>query len=248
MLIESSNNPKIKKWTKLKQKKYRYQSNEFIVEGEHLVLEAMASNVVKEILVKEGSTVHLNPAFNTNQPVYILKENLFAQIASTETPQPIMAICEMKSKNIEKDNHLLLLDRIQDPGNLGTLLRSAVAFGFDGVVLGEGCVDVYNEKVIRSTQGAIFKIPIEIHSLKDYVVVLQSKGIKVYGTSLENGAPLGEIEETSKMAVILGNEGQGVSPELLSQTDQNIFIEMTENIESLNVSIAGSIIMYRFRL
>ena len=248
MLIESSNNPKIKKWTKLKQKKYRYQSSEFIVEGEHLVLEAMASNVVKEILVKEGSTGHLNPIFNTMKPTYILKENLFTQIASTETPQPIMAVCEMKAKTIEKDHRLLLLDRIQDPGNLGTLLRSAVAFGFDGVVLGEGCVDVYNEKVIRSTQGAIFKIPIEMHSLKDYVTTLQSKGVKVYGTSLENGSPLGEIEDASKMAVILGNEGQGVSSELLTQTDQNIFIEMTENIESLNVSIAGSIIMYRFRL
>ena len=248
MLIESSSNPKVKKWMKLKQKKYRYQSNEFIVEGEHLVLEAMNSNVVKEILVKEGSTVHLNPAFNGKQPVYILKENLFTQIASTETPQPIMAVCEMKSKTIERQNRLLLLDRVQDPGNLGTLLRSVVAFGFDGVILGDGSVDVYNEKVIRSTQGAIFKIPIEFHSLKEYVPMLQANGVKVYGTSLENGQPLGEIEEDSQMAFILGNEGQGVNPELLSTTNRNIFIEMTQNIESLNVSIAGSIIMYRFRL
>ena len=248
MLIESSSNPKIKKWTKLKQKKYRYQSNEFIVEGEHLVLEAMNSHVVKEILVKEGSMVHLNLAFNENHPIYILKENLFAQIASTETPQPIMAVCEMKSTLIEKQNRLLLLDRVQDPGNLGTLLRSAVAFGFDGVILGEGCVDVYNEKVIRSTQGAIFKIPIEFHDLKEYTSLLQANGVKVYGTSLQNGKPLGEIEETVKMAFILGNEGQGVSSEVLSSTDENIFIEMSQNIESLNVSIAGSIIMYHFRL
>ena len=111
MLIESSSNPKVKKWMKLKQKKYRYQSNEFIVEGEHLVLEAMNSNVVKEILVKEGSTVHLNPAFNGKQPVYILKENLFTQIASTETPQPIMAVCEMKSKTIERQNRLCTMKR-----------------------------------------------------------------------------------------------------------------------------------------
>lgn len=248
MLIESSSNPKIKKWTKLKQKKYRYQSQEFIVEGEHLVLEAMQSQVVKEILVKEGSMNHLNPAFNGNHPVYILKENLFTQIASTETPQPIMAVCEMKSKSIEKQNRLLLLDRVQDPGNLGTLLRSAVAFGFDGVILGEGCVDVYNEKVIRSTQGAIFKIAIEFHDLKEYIPMLQVNGVKVYGTSLQNGKPLGEIDEAVKMAFILGNEGQGVSSELLSSTDGNIFIEMSQNIESLNVSIAGSIIMYHFRL
>ncbi|MDE5977249.1 MAG: RNA methyltransferase [Turicibacter sp.] len=249
MLIESNNNTKVKKWTKLKQKKYRYQSKEFIVEGEHLVLEAMTSNVVKEILVKEGSTIHLNPVFQEkNIPIYLLKEQLFMQIASTETPQPIMAICEMKAKAIESSNRLLLLDRVQDPGNLGALLRSAVAFGFDGVVLGEGCVDVYNEKVIRSTQGAIFKIPMEVHSLKEYISVLKENQVKVYGTSLENGKPLGEFEVSDQMAFILGNEGQGVDPELLLLTDKNIFIEMTQNIESLNVSIAGSIIMYQFRL
>ena len=127
-------------------------------------------------------------------------------------------------------------------------VQRRAAFGFDGVILGDGCVDVYNEKVIRSTQGAIFKIPIEFHSLKEYVPMLQANGVKVYGTSLENGQPLGEIEEDSQMAFILGNEGQGVNPELLSTTNRNIFIEMTQNIESLNVSIAGSIIMYRFRL
>ena len=141
--------------------------------------------------------------------MYQLKESLFTQLASTQAPQSVMAVCEMKQKPVTEMNRLLLLDRVQDPGNLGTLLRSAVAFGFDGVILGEGCVDVYNEKVIRSTQGA--------------------------------------IEEFPRMAFMLGNEGSGVQTELLELTHQNIFIEMSENIESLNVSIAGSIIMYHFR-
>ncbi|MFR1837303.1 MAG: TrmH family RNA methyltransferase, partial [Turicibacter sanguinis] len=127
------------------------------------------------------------------------------------------------------------------------LLRSAVAFGFDGVILGDGCVDLYNEKVIRSTQGAIFKLPILNQNLEEAVTSLKEQGVRIYGTSLQNGRPLNEIEETMKMAFILGNEGSGVSKELLSLTDGNIFIEMSENIESLNVSIAGSIIMYRFR-
>lgn len=247
MLIESNSNPKIKKWTKLKQKKYRYQSLEFIVEGEHLVLEAIKMKAVKEILVKEGSTLHLNQEYDGISNIYILKENLFNQIASTETPQPIMAVCEMKTLSIQNLNRLLLLDRVQDPGNLGTLLRSAVAFGFDGVVLGEGCVDLYNEKVIRSTQGAIFKMPILNQNLQETIVYLKEQGIQVFGTSLQNGRPLNEIETTKKMAFILGNEGSGVSQELLTKTDGNIFIEMSENIESLNVSIAGSIIMYQFR-
>ena len=247
MLIESNNNPKFKKWAKLKQKKYRYQSLEYIVEGEHLVLEAIKMNVVKEVLVKEGTTLHLNEYYHAVSNIYLLKENLFDQIASTETPQPIMAVCEMKTMNIKNQHRLLLLDRVQDPGNLGTLLRSAVAFGFDGVILGDGCVDLYNEKVIRSTQGAIFKLPILNQNLEEAVTSLKEQGVRIYGTSLQNGRPLNEIEETMKMAFILGNEGSGVSKELLSLTDGNIFIEMSENIESLNVSIAGSIIMYRFR-
>ena len=178
MLIESSSNPKIKKWTKLKQKKYRYQSLEYIVEGEHLVLEAIKMKAVKEILVKEGSTLHLNQGYDGISNIYILKENLFDQIASTETPQPIMAVCQMKTLSIQNLNRLLLLDRVQDPGNLGTLLRSAVAFGFDGVVLGEGCVDLYNEKVIRSTQGAIFKMPMVKSKLKENCNASKKNGIK----------------------------------------------------------------------
>lgn len=247
MLIESSSNPKVKKWTKLKQKKYRYQSNEFIVEGEHLVLEAIKSGVIKEILVREGSISPLEILERSDLTIYTLKENLFSQIASTETPQPIMAVCEMKNIEIKKQNRLLLLDRVQDPGNLGTLLRSAVAFEFDGVILGDGCVDLYNEKVIRSTQGAIFKLAVKYQSLSQTILDLKEKGVKIYGTSLQNGKPLGEIKTTPQMAFILGNEGSGVSSELLSLTERNIFIEMSENIESLNVSIAGSIIMYHFR-
>ena len=246
MLIESSNNPKIKKWAKLKQKKYRYQVNEYIVEGEHLVLEALEAGVVKEILVREGASVP-NEISTAEMDVYTLKENLFSQIASTETPQPMMAICSMQSLEISQNNRLLLLDRIQDPGNLGTLLRSALAFDFDGVILGEGCEDLYNEKVIRSTQGAIFKLAIQHQCLTETIEALKEQGVRVYGTSLQNGRPLREIETSGQMAFILGNEGSGVSKELLALTQQNIFIEMGEKIESLNVSIAGSIIMYQFR-
>lgn len=246
MLIESSHNPNVKRWMKLKQKKYRSQLGQFIVEGEHLVLEALKANVIKEVIARDNVKL---PLFieESGCIVYRLKEPLFAQIASTQTPQPIMAVCEMRPKSMLKMKRILLLDRVQDPGNLGTLLRSAVAFGFDGAILGEGCVDVYNEKVIRSTQGAIFTLAIESHDLSTYIPYLLEQGISVFGTSLENGYPLAQIEEVPQMAFILGNEGSGVLKELLSLTNQNIFIEMSENIESLNVSIAGSIIMYRFR-
>ncbi|HAX73255.1 MAG TPA: RNA methyltransferase [Firmicutes bacterium] len=246
MLIESNQNAKYKRWMKLKQKKYRTQLNQFIVEGEHLVEEAILANAVCEVIIKDGNQdkfQQLTQPFET----YYLKDNLFNAIASTEAPQPIMAICHIREQSLTNKSRLLLLDRVQDPGNLGTLIRSAVAFNFNGVILSEGCVDLYNEKVIRSTQGAIFKLPIEIKSLENEVKNLMAEGISVYGTSLQNGYPLQEIPSGEKMAFILGNEGSGVSQALLEQTKQNIFVEMSKNIESLNVSIAGSIIMHHFR-
>ena len=255
-IITSKENQLVKHICKLKEKKYRTQYNEFIVEGVKLVKEAIKENAkIKNIVInKTGKESKLIEKYLGNELEKInyvqVEDNIFKLISEVENPQGILAVVQKKfEKNeIKNEEMIVALDGLQDPGNLGTLLRSAVAFGFDGVILGDGCVDVYNEKVIRSTQGAIFKIPIEFHSLKEYVPMLQANGVKVYGTSLENGQPLGEIEEDSQMAFILGNEGQGVNPELLSTTNRNIFIEMTQNIESLNVSIAGSIIMYRFRL
>jgi len=246
MLIESNQNIKIKKWAKLKQKKYRSQFQEYLVEGEHLVFEALEAGIVKEILIRENSESEFIKMISSKKNHYMIKEVLFNSLAMTETPQSVMAVCEMKSGDIKNRNRLLLLDRIQDPGNLGTLVRSAVAFGFDGIVLGEGCVDIYNEKVIRSTQGALFKIAIEQKKMFPYIQKLKEEGVKVFGTSLENGQPLRTIQMSDKMAFLLGNEGQGVEERLLSETDQNIFIEISKNTESLNVSIAGSIIMHEF--
>jgi len=248
MLIKSNQNSKLKYWSKLKQKKYRYQQQAFIVEGEHLVKEALASHAVKEILVRERAVSQLDQKIFSHHEGFVIEENLFNKLAMTETPQPVMAVCEIKNQAIENKNRLLLLDRIQDPGNLGTLIRSAVAFKFDGIVLGKGCVDLYNEKVIRSTQGAIFKIGIMQRPLLSYLYDLQTEGVKVIGTSLEQGTPLKTIPTYEKMAFILGNEGGGVDQELLKVTDKNLFVEMSENVESLNVSIAGSIIMHHFRL
>ena len=247
MLIESNQNPKFKKWSKLKQKKNRNQMQEYLIEGEHLVLEAIKTQSIKEILVREGSEHLQKKEILEGNQYYVINSKLFNTLAGTETPQPIMAVCEMKKTPIINEKRLLLLDKVQDPGNLGTLIRSAVAFGFDGIVLGDGCVDLYNEKVVRSTQGAIFKIAIEQKSLLECIKELHQNNVLVFGTSLENGEPLQTIQRSEKMAFILGNEGQGVSKELIAEMKQNIFIEIDENIESLNVSIAGSIIMYQFR-
>ncbi|MCL1949766.1 MAG: RNA methyltransferase [Turicibacter sp.] len=245
MLIESNQNAKYKHWMKLKQKKHREKAGEFLVEGEHLVKEAISHGAITEIIVREDAI--MDGEFAAAGPIHTIKAGLFDKLASTQSPQPVMAVCKMGLSKIGACNRLLLLDAIQDPGNLGTLIRSAAAFGFDGIILGDGCVDIYNDKAIRATQGAIFKLPMERENLSLAIPRLQQGGVRVLGTSLAQATPLSGVSASGKLAFILGNEGSGVSKELLGLTDGNIFIEMREFVESLNVSIAGSVIMYNFR-
>ena len=244
MKIESTQNQSYKTVMKLKQRKYRMKTKQFIVEGYHLVEEAMKSGVIVQLIIREDA--NLTHEYE-QYPSLLLADDLFNSLATTPSPQPVMAVCTMSEKSITKQTRLLLCDAVQDPGNMGTLIRSAVAFGFDGVILGEGCCDVYNEKVLRSTQGAIFKLPIVQSNLEHEVEKLQISGVSVYGTSVTRALALADVVACEQMAFILGNEGSGVQQALLEATNQNIYIEMNENVESLNVSIAGSIIMHQFR-
>ena len=243
MYIESNQNQKIKNWSKLRQKKYRNLEGLFLVEGEHLVGEALKAGVAAEVLLREGSGLDVEPGV----PVYTIKAHVFNKLAAAESPQGVMAVCQMTEQALAARNRLLLLDGIQDPGNLGTLVRSAAAFGFEGIVLGEGCVDLYNEKTIRSTQGALFSITIVKGDLGSWVPALQADGVAVYGTALENATPLQEVQTSQRMAFILGSEGTGVQGKHLALTDGNIFIEINPKVESLNVSIAGSVLMHHFK-
>ena len=157
----------------------------------------------------------------------------------------VVEVCAICNKLDKKDitDKILILDTIQDPGNIGTLIRTAVSFNFNTIVL-ENCADIYSSKVLRATQGAIFKLNIIDTNILEFIKKLD--GYKVYGTSLKNGLPLKQIEKADKLAIILGNEGNGVRNEILDKTDKNIFIEI-ENMESLNVGIAGGIIMYELK-
>ena len=139
---------------------------------------------------------------------------------------------------------LVILDEINDPGNLGTIIRTTAALGYDGIILSKNTVDLYNDKVLRSTQGVLFKIPIFIDVLEEIIPILKRNGVKCIGTSLKKSVTLDKVKKTNKFAICLGNEARGVSDNVLNLMDQNIRIEMKNDVESLNVSIAGSIIMY----
>lgn len=238
--ITSLNNEYIKYLCKLKEKKARTVEKKFIIEGYHLVNEAYKANILKEILLTEDTNDY------TDIAKIKVTQAIIKKISTTVNPQNIIGICDITFKKEIKGTKILLLDNINDPGNLGTLIRSSLGFGIETIVLSNDCVDLFNEKVIRASQGAIFKMNIIIDDLKQVITKLKKQGIKVFGTSLNSSQFLKKIDKTSKYAILLGNEANGVKEELLQLTDQNIKIEINNELESLNVAVAGSILMYYF--
>ena len=230
MKISSKDNPIIKNLIKLYQnKKERDESNLFIVEGYNLVEEAFKAGVIERIYSIKDEEIYEN---------YVqITPDLLKRITDTITPEGIIAVC--KKKNSSKlGNKVLYLDRLQDPGNVGGLLRSALSFNFDTIVLDE-CVDLYNPKVLRSSQGSFFNLNYSNVSLDE----LKNEGYIILGTSMHS-TPLNEFKnEYQKIVLILGNEGNGVRKEYLESTDINLTIPMNK-MESLNVCVAGSILMY----
>lgn len=240
MLITSLSNDKIKGYIKLKNRKYRKKTKTFLVEGMHLVLEAYKKGVIRELIIQEDAVVPLNAS-----TIYVTNEILSA-LSELETPPTIMAVCNMREEKEIKGDKILLLDGIQDPGNLGTIIRSAVAFHIDTIVLGQDTVDLYNSKVIRSTQGMIFHINIIEDDLTNVINKLKSEEVPVYGTRVNYGIDVKSLKEKDrrKYALVVGNEGNGVSEEVLDICDEYLYIDINENTESLNVAIATSILLY----
>lgn len=238
MLYTSSENKKIKEIKKLHIKKYRDTVGKFLVEGEHLVIEAYKAGILQELLLEENTSFSLPILTN------YVTSSLLKEISSLTTPQPILGICKKKDDVLEFPNRILLLDGIQDPGNLGTIIRSAVAFHVDMIVLSKDSVDIYNDKVLRASQGLEFHIPIFYRDLEEYIQVLKGKNYPIYATKVTGGKNVKTIEKIDKFAIIMGNEGKGVSDRILSLADFFLYIPMDLKCESLNVGVATSIILY----
>ena len=239
MVITSLDNDNVKKWKKLCKKKYRDEFGIYLVEGEHLVEEAYKSGVLDKVIVLDGED------YSYDNIVYVSYEVMKA-ISSLDTPNKIMGVCK-KKENIEiVGKKFLLLDGIQDPGNLGTIVRSAVAFNIDTIILSDDTVDLYNPKVLRSTQGMIFHTNIFSYDIVAFINILKSMGITVYGTDVNNGMDARELSDLDKtsFALVMGNEGNGVRKEVKELCDKNLYINMNENVESLNVGVATSILLY----
>ncbi len=240
MVYTSLENAKIKELRKLKQRKYREKQKQFLIDGKHLVQEAYNAGCLDAIIVLED--MNYDSLF-PNVDVMKVTSEIMKVLSDVETSPNIMGLCHKPELSTGK-NKLLLLDGIQDPGNLGTIIRSAVAFHIDTVYIGKGSVDVYNPKVIRSSQGMIFKINLQTVVLEDKIEELKRMNIPIIGTKVTNGKSLKSFPKLDKFAIIMGNEGNGVRSEILELCDEYLYIDMKENCESLNVAVATSIILY----
>ena len=240
MVITSLNNKHIKEILKLKEKKYRDLEGLFIVETLHLVEEAMKKSNVLEIIVCEGFEYNI---FNEVNTIVVTKE-IMMKLSSTESNPRIIGIVKKNVDNNSYGNKLLILDNIQDPGNLGAIVRSAVAFNFDTIILSNDCVDLYNSKVIRASQGMMFHINIIRRDIIEFISDIKKENYVIYSTNVNGGINVRDISISSKFAFIIGNEGNGVRDEVNKMCDKFLYIDINKDCESLNASVAASIIMY----
>ena len=238
VVYSSIENNKIKDIRKLREKKYRDKENLFLIEGDHLVLEAYKAGCIKQLILEQ------NELFPLDVDTMYVTNDVINYITTLETPYNVMAICNKLEEKEELGDKILILDNIQDPGNLGTIIRSAVAFNIDTIVLSENTVDLYNSKVVRAAQGMMFHVNIVKKDLLEYIPKLRDFNYKIMGTKVTHGKSLKTIEKSSKFAIIMGNEGSGITEEVEELCDEFIYIDMNSQCESLNVGVATSIILY----
>ena len=236
MLITSVNNDKVKELVKLKDKKYRDSNDLFFIEGKDLCDIAYQNGVLREVYILDGYD-----NIYDGIPYTYVSSDVMKKISDMVSFSEYYAVCSKKIEG-ELGNRVLVLDDIQDPGNLGTIIRSAVAFNFDTIVLSTGTVDLYNPKVVRSTKGMLFNVNVIVRDLSTFLAELDD--YTIYGTDVVNGVNIKNEDIPSKVVIVIGNEGKGISEEIKKYCKKNIYIGMNNNCESLNAGVSASIIMY----
>ena len=248
MDITSLDNKLVKHICSLHQKKYRDMYKEFIIEGENSITEALKSSFEITNILFCPDLYDITALNLENFTVTSVTKEIMNKITDTITPQGIIAVCKIPENTFaNKFSKVLFLDRIQDPGNAGTIIRTADAMGFDVIIMSEGSVDPYSLKVVRSTVGSVFHLPI-IHNVNsiDTLTKLKERNFTIYASALKNSKSIEDVTPFSPLVLIIGNEGQGVSEEIKQISDYLIKIDMPGNAESLNASIAAGILMYKF--
>lgn len=254
-MIESSANGQYKKIQKLmKQARVRRQEQAFVVEGRKMVKEALARRIVSRLYCVQQEVPlceeMLRMSGNEEIPLEVICDPLFCKLSDTVTPQGILGIVTMPVYSREElcdspEASLLFLENIQDPGNLGTMLRTAEGAGMSGVVLSGDCVDLFNPKVVRSTMGALFRIPYYIcRDMAAEMQLLQKKGFHFYAAHLQGKRTFTEESYEGRVGILIGNEANGLSDRVARQADTRIKIPMEGELESLNAAVSAALLMY----
>lgn len=259
--ISSKNNTLVVKIAKLKDKKYRKAEGIFRFDGIKLFLEAASNNApISYIFVAESAVEKFKNTVeesNIGAALYILSDDVFAKITEEQAPEGIVTVCQ-ELENIVKaedfddlakklsDRCVLMLESIRDTGNMGTILRSAKAFGIDALVISSDCADLYNSKTVRAAMGALFtQKVIIVEDLSSSIVALRKNGTRVFAAALEKEAKkLDSFELAKGDVIVIGNEGHGLSGEIIGACDECLYIPMESGSESLNASIAASVCMW----
>ncbi|MGI6608127.1 MAG: TrmH family RNA methyltransferase [Erysipelotrichaceae bacterium] len=239
-VIKSLKNSKVKHWCKLKQKKYRDRYGLFIVQERHLIEEAIKAACIDTLIVKEN----VENVFGIDC-IYV-SESVIKKISENISLNDYVAVCKMVENKEYEFEKAVILEKVQDPGNLGTIIRTAYSFGYDVVFLTEDSCDIYNEKAIQASQGAFLHIPVIRDTLENIVSKVKENGCKLIATDLNNSNYLNKSQKTEKLAIIFGNEGKGLSQKAINEADERVKIEM-DNFDSLNVAVAAAIVMYYYK-
>ena len=246
--IVSRDNTHIKQAAKLKNKKYRQQLNSYLIEGQRLVNEALMSNqIIERVFVAEDISLSGEMVRQLKQlDCYLISPALFSYIADTETPQGIAAVVQKPEpdwKLLTKNNDcLLLLDQIADPGNMGTIIRTAWAFNIDGIMLTSGCVDPYSPKVVRASMGGIFHLP--IYEIDEQVLdSLIESDYKLIGSYPDASNNIYEVDYNGPIVIVIGSEAQGISPSISERCKVKAVIPINSRVESLNAAVSCAIIL-----
>jgi RNA methyltransferase, TrmH family len=255
MEISSVNNPRVKEWSQLLERKYRDKLSLYIIEGVHLVQEALKNEVdVQTVAYSLDRGIpeelrELSGSASRRLEWVGVSETVLAKCTDAQTPQPVFAVVRKSTVSAESllglaESLVVVVDGVQDPGNLGTIIRSADAIGAAGVILGGGTVDLYNPKTVRSTMGSMFHLPVVSADLPPLLRRAREQGIQLVGTSLQATATCYETDFRPSTWIVVGNEGKGVSPEVAELVTRNVIIPIPGKAESLNVAMATTVLLY----
>lgn len=258
-IIKSKDNDKVKQTRLLLKSKARNKEKKFIIEGFRILTLAIECNCNLEYVFinedfenKEEHVKFLRLLESKNIKIYKTLNKIFNEMIDTEHTQGILGVLKYKERNIvnnidENNKFVLVLDRIQDPGNMGTIIRTADSAGVDGIILLKGCVDIYNPKVIRSTMGSIFNMNIINATQDEALEVLKDRGFSLVSSYLDTDNYYHKTSYDGKVALVIGNEANGINDELIAQSDKLIKIPIYGDAESLNAAISAAILMYEIK-